>query len=266
MRAVLAFVAVALATTPAFAQHSTIPRTAEGRPDFHSYWFTGFITPMERPDGITDLTVAPDNAASPIAKLIEDRDEGEVCDPEFDSNTIAPALLELNGELRSSRIVEPADGQLPLTALAKAALTGGGSSLDNPENRPPPERCMQGVVNAPLTSSFLMIPLQLVQTRDPFVLMMEDLEPARIVTLSAPARPDALRTRGGESRGKWEATRWCRDRPGRHLRQAGANLERRRFPHLRQQGDRTLHPHWPRRAALPVHRRRPLGLHKPLAR
>jgi hypothetical protein len=159
---------------------------------------------MQRSKGVTGLTVAPENAASLIAKLMEQRDEGEVYDPEFDSNTVVPALLSMNGELRSSQVVEPADGRLPLTALAKAALNGGEEGFDNPEDRPPPERCMEGVVNAPLTSSFLMIPLQFVQTRDAVVLMMEDMEPSRIVTLSAPPRPDALRTRSGQSRGQWE--------------------------------------------------------------
>jgi len=203
MRVLLACIVTALAVTPALAQPSTIPRTPDGRPDLHGYWFTGSITPMQRPDGITSLTVAPENAAGLIAKLMENLDEGEVYDPEFDTNTTQPALLEINGELRSSRIVELADGQLPLTSLAEAALDGEEEGFDNPENRPPPERCIEGLVNAPLTSSFLMVPLQLVQTRDAVVLMMEDMEPVRIVTLNAPPRPDALRTRSGQSRGQW---------------------------------------------------------------
>lgn len=204
MRVLVACLAATLAVAPALAQPALIPRTSDGRPDLHGYWFTGFITPMQRSKGVTGLTVAPENAASLIARLMEQRDEGEVYDPEFDSNTVAPALLSMNGELRSSQVVEPADGRLPLTALAKAALNGGEEGFDNPEDRPPPERCMEGVVNAPLTSSFLMIPLQFVQTRDAVVLMMEDMEPSRIVTLSAPPRPDALRTRSGQSRGQWE--------------------------------------------------------------
>ena len=204
MRVLVACLAATLAVAPALAQPSTIPRTPDGQPDLHGYWFTGFITPMQRSRGVTGLTVAPENAASLIAKLMEQRDEGEVYDPEFDSNTVVPALLSMNGELRSSLVVEPADGRLPLTALAKAALNGREEGFDNPEDRPPPERCMEGVVNAPLTSSFLMIPLQFVQTRDAVVLMMEDMEPSRIVTLSTPPRPDALRTRSGQSRGQWE--------------------------------------------------------------
>ncbi len=204
MRAFLAFLALTLAAAPALAQPSPIPRTAEGRPDFHGYWFSGFLTPMERPDNFPTLAVPPESAASLIAKLREETDEGELYDPEFDTNTTTPALLDINGELRSSWLVEPADGQLPLTSLAKAALKGDDSGFDNPENRPPPERCMDGLVNAPIAASFLLIPLQLVQTRDAVVMMMEDIDPARIVTLSTPSRPDALRTRSGQSRGWWD--------------------------------------------------------------
>ncbi len=34
-----------------------IPRTPDGRPDLHGYWFSGFLTPLERPDGVTGLVV-----------------------------------------------------------------------------------------------------------------------------------------------------------------------------------------------------------------
>jgi hypothetical protein len=136
--------------------------------------------------------------------MLELVDEGEVYDPEFDTNPVAPALLEMNGELRSSLLIEPADGKLPLTALAQAALKADQPRFDDPENRPVPERCIDSLVNAPMGASFLLIPLQVVQTSDSVVFVMEDIDPARIVTLGGPARPDELRSRGGQSRGKWE--------------------------------------------------------------
>ncbi|MDP3492912.1 MAG: hypothetical protein Q8R82_07345 [Hyphomonadaceae bacterium] len=205
MRSLIAALAL-LAAAPALAQESAapIPRAPDGRPDLHGYWFSGFLTPLQRPKGVTELVVPPEAQAALIEKLIADQSEGEVYDPEFDSNPVPRALLEVNGDLRSSWLIEPADGKLPLTALAKAALDRDGPEFDDPENRPVPERCIDGLVNAPMSASSLMIPMQIVQTPDTVVISMEDMEPLRIVSLTDPPQHDALRSRGGQSRGRWE--------------------------------------------------------------
>ena len=202
MRALLA--ALALCATPAFAQPAAIPRAPDGHPDLHGYWFSGFLTPLERPDDVKELVVPPGAQAGVIEKLITSQSEGEVYDQEFDANPVPRALLEVNGDLRSSWLIEPADGKLPLTALAKAALERDRPKFDDPENRPAPERCIDGLVNAPMAASSLMIPLQIVQTPGVMVLAMEDMEPLRIVSLTDPPQHEALRSRGGQSRGRWE--------------------------------------------------------------
>ena len=142
--------------------------------------------------------------AALVERLLADQSEGEVYCPEFDSNPVPRALLKVNGDLRSSWLIEPADGKLPLTALAKAALEQDEPKFDDPENRPAPERCIDGLVNAPMAASSLMIPLQIVQTPGVMVLAMEDMEPLRIVSLTDPPQHEALRSRGGQSRGRWE--------------------------------------------------------------
>ncbi len=202
MRALLAV--LALFAAPAFAQAADIPRAPDGRPDLHGNWFSGFLTPLERPDDVKELVVPPGAQADLIKKLIADQSEGEVYDPEFDSNPVPRALLEMNGDLRSSWLIEPADGKLPLTALAKAAIERDGPRFEDPENRPAPERCIDGLVNAPMSASSMMIPMQIVQTPNAVVIAMEDMEPLRIVSLTDPPQHDALRSRGGQSRGRWE--------------------------------------------------------------
>lgn len=202
MRALLA--ALALCAAPAFAQPAAIPRAPDGHPDLHGYWFSGFLTPLERADDVKELVVPPGAQAGLIEKLITAQSEGEVYDPEFDSNPVPRALLEVNGDLRSSWLIEPADGKLPLTALAKAALKRNDPKFDDPENRPAPERCIDGLVNAPMAASSLMIPLQIVQTPDVVVIAMEDMEPLRVVSLTDAPQHEALRSRGGQSRGRWE--------------------------------------------------------------
>jgi hypothetical protein len=206
MRVLIAAIALIVSpmASPAFAQAADIPRTTDGKPDFHGYWFSGFLTPMERPDKIATLAVGPEDEARIIALTKEELKESEVYDPEFDTTATANVLLEMNGEKRSSLIVEPADGKLPLTVLAQAALKQDEEGFDNPEDRPTAERCMDSLVNAPLAASWLLIPIQFMLTPDALVMRIEDLDPVRIVSLSDAPRPDALRTRGGQSRGRWE--------------------------------------------------------------
>jgi len=202
-----AFVAgiVLFCAQPAFAQTPyEPPRTAEGKPDLQGNWLSGFLTPLERPKKMSTLVIPADQEASALAILEEMNDEGEVYDPERDFNLIPAALLQMGGELRSSQIVEPADGKLPLTALATAALEQFNYTYDDPESRPSSERCMDGLVNAPFAGLPLLIPLQVIQTGDTLVFVMEDMDPVRIIPFTGKPSSESARTRSGHSRASWE--------------------------------------------------------------
>ena len=84
------------------------------------------MTPMERPDGVADLVVPHDKEAALIEKIRPKI--GEVFDPEFSYAGFTDNLLEINGELRSSLLVEPADGK-PVQFVA----LGDNSDLRAPE-------------------------------------------------------------------------------------------------------------------------------------
>jgi hypothetical protein len=198
MRSVIATIAVC-AALPAYAQD--IPRTPQGKPDFQGVWSAEFLTPMERPDDFTDLIIPPDKAEDARKKMLPDF--GEVYDPELDYS-FPTTLLEMNGELRSSIIVTPADGKLPLTALARATLKSGKPNFDDPEMRPGSERCVDSLIHPPLRAISHVIPFQVVQTPDAIVFSIEDIDPVRIIGFNAPALPDAVRTRAGQSRARWE--------------------------------------------------------------
>jgi hypothetical protein len=202
MRAHLLALAL-LAIPPAFAQASpAIPRAPDGHPDFTGNWATRIMTPMERPDGVADLVVPHDKEAALIEKIRPKI--GEVFDPEFSYAGFTDNLLEINGELRSSLLVEPADGKLPLTSLAKAILDNFKPSFDDPELRPANERCIGGMVQAPIGATSFVIPFQMMQTPQHAVIVAEDLEPLRVVALTGAAPPDAMRSRTGYSRGHWD--------------------------------------------------------------
>ncbi len=205
MRALLAGFALLAACSSALAQTSQpapIQRAPDGRPDFTGNWAARNMTPMERPDGVPDLVVPREKQAETIAKIKPKI--GEVYDPEFDYAGFTDNLLEINGELRSSQLVEPADGKLPLTALAKAILDNFKPSYDNPEARPSGERCLGGLVQAPIGATSFVIPFQMMQTPQHVVIVAEDVEPVRVVALTGVAPPDAMRSRAGYSRGRWE--------------------------------------------------------------
>ena len=92
--------------------HFTVPRTEHGHPDFQGIWATSFLTTLERPDGVADLVVTPEQARS-VAAAIRAKIPA-VIDPDVQLHDIQQ-LAKVKGEYRTSVIVDPADGRMPFT-------------------------------------------------------------------------------------------------------------------------------------------------------
>jgi hypothetical protein len=134
------------------------------------------------------------------------------------------AYTIVNGEARTSIVVDPADGRLPpLTAAAQkrlAVLMARPSAendpgldptpgaYDDPERRPLAERCLLGFGSTsgpPALPNYFYNNLhKIVQTPDAVLILNEMVHDARIVRMNAPHLPGHIRKWMGDSVGRWE--------------------------------------------------------------
>ncbi len=204
-----AALAAALIGSPAAAG----PHAAPSR-DLTGLWSTASLTELERPDDFKTLAVSAADAAK-----FETAHRGKV--PEFPpgENTVGGAesewwetdsgLARIRGQIRTSWIVSPADGQRPFTAAAKAARKVAHDkskvAFDGPEDRDQEERCIAPGAGAPLLNGGYNDNLQFVQTKDRLAIYAEWMGDMRIVRLDGSGHPPAaVRVAGGDSIGHWD--------------------------------------------------------------
>jgi hypothetical protein len=233
-----AALALALATTalPSAAQQAApgggyvAPRTSWGAPDMQGVWTNSSITRLTRPRSVETLTLTPEAAAALEARDFNNIRTAAELQP-TDPNAGAPErgrplppvgnynavwvdpgskIARVRGELRSSWIVEPADGQIPWTEAGRKALERlrpGDAGYDGPESRGLGERCLIGFGGSggPVMLNVLYNNhYQIVQTPDHVMILVEMAHDARIVPIGGAHRPAALAPWLGDSVGRWE--------------------------------------------------------------
>src|SRR6185295_6833185 len=124
-------------------------------------------------------------------------------------------VITVNGEKRTSIIVDPPDGRVPqmLTSArtrntaylstrvspdaSEGAATGPASAFDNPEQRPLAERCLLGFgsTSGPptLPNYFYNNMKQIVQTKDTVLILNEMVHDARVIRMNADHLPATIR-------------------------------------------------------------------------
>jgi hypothetical protein len=183
------------------------PRMEDGHPNFQGMWTISNLTQLERPPGIKSLTISADEAAG-MKKNLEALlyDPSRPTDPrDFDDDRV---VERLNGDLRSSLIVDPPDGMLPSTELAKELAAGAFAKMaasEGPEHRMVTERCLTG---PPATAPMLSMPNanlhRIIQSPGYIVIESEFNHDARIIRMNATHNPANVVSWLGDSTGRWE--------------------------------------------------------------
>jgi len=220
------FLAALLIAASASAQAYKPPRTSFGAPDLQGVWTNESMTRLERKKEFTSLVVSPEAASAyerertdkhekhiaPVSPDTPAPSEGKVTQEAEHWNGPPVGLARIAGQIRSSWIVDPADGKLPYTAATRAAAEAqeheDDNVFDNPEARPFDERCMLGVggtAGPPILNTGSNSNLQILQTGDSVVIVAEMNHDARIVRLGDRRHiPAAIKPWMGDSVGWWE--------------------------------------------------------------
>jgi hypothetical protein len=198
------------------------PRMAWGAPDLQGTWTNATITGLERFDEVEKLVLTPaeareiENATADLYASIDDVPEGELEAGEnvggYKSFWMDPGkrLARVRGEIRSSLIVDPADGKVPYSWRGRAQLVKRFWELrnaDDPETRLLGERCIVGFGS---TGGPPMLPVlynnhyQIVQSPGFVLILVEMNHDARIIRMGGKPRPDVIRPWLGDSIGHWE--------------------------------------------------------------
>ena len=216
----LAVLAVVL---PAQSADWQVKRMPWGDPDLQGTWTSATVTTLLRPEQFETLVlteaqaVAVEKFGSDQLEEVDDVGDGDLEAGEsvggYNSFWMDPGtrVLRVNGEPRSSIIVEPADGQIPYTLWGRAQFYWKGykwiNRHDNPEERPLGERCTVGFGS---TGGPPMLPVlynnnyQFVQSPAQVIILVEMNHDARSIRLDGERLPPNMKPWLGDSVGEWE--------------------------------------------------------------
>ncbi len=202
------------------------PRMPDGTPSFQGIWTNASLTSLERSAMSKSLTV-PDHVATAIENGMEARMAADLepTDPDappptggqgaggYNTFWMDPGtrIMRVNGEARSSIIVEPEDGRLPWSEEGKKTMQETRHVLDNvvtdPEIRASGERCTVGFGStggAPMLSVLYNNNYQFVQEPETVAIVVEMNHNTRLIRMNDEHRPANMLGWLGDSVGEWD--------------------------------------------------------------
>lgn len=193
-------------------------KTEYGYPDLQGNWTNPYQTPLRRPAGLGTKRAYTEQEAAVLVERALALDVARTAP--LDPNRAAPAsgglinqqadgnfeimpteIARVNGEFRTSLIIDPDDGQMPLlpnaTDIFDRWRAQGFGNFDGPEIRTPLDRCLNPGAQLPLLIIFggpgggnpagdnPVRNIQIVQNRDYVVILSEYFSLVRIIRLNS---------------------------------------------------------------------------------
>jgi hypothetical protein len=241
---------LAVAQAPGYSP----PKTSWGAPDLGGFWTNESYTVMSRPSTTTKLTVTEEEEKLLIEKNIYTKvtaDEAGASDVSEEASRKLLAdnnpnrgynrywfepgahFARVKGEIRTSWVVEPADGKVPYSndfALGR----NFGNDYTSYETRPLEERCLRGFTNGAgpvIGNGMYNNNYQIVQTPTSALIFAEMIHDARIIPIvasKADARhgPDVIKKWTGDSVGWYEGNTLVIETTNIHPKQRGYASEK----------------------------------------
>jgi hypothetical protein len=192
---------------------SKLRLTPDGQPDLQGFWTNDTYTPLERPPELGDKqTFTPEEAASFFQSKVDELHAQAADDVHYDDAIWQAENYAKVASLRTSLIVEPANGRLPpLSAHGEARLpkqraTQRAVSADSAASRSLAERCISwGNVGPPMMPPTYNANLQILQSDDLVVIRHEMMHDVRMIYLDGrPHPPPSVQWLAGHSVGRFE--------------------------------------------------------------
>ena len=203
-----------------------LSRTPDGKPNLAGIYSFSTITPLQRPEALAGKAALSDEEAAAFEASENTRLNRDLFDPEKGQPSAGYAPRAQGGVLsynefwyergskltrdrRTSLIVDPPSGTIPLTDAARRRVAEmrqrSDSGLgDSYADRPLADRCLQGFNSGPpMTPGAYNNNVQILQSPGYVVIVNEMVHNSRIIPTDG--RPHTtLRQWSGDSRGRWE--------------------------------------------------------------